>query len=112
MGMAHTCTRGIRALFDNAGFEKLSVEQADTVDDAARLVIGARKGAAAMLNTVGLDGDSMFGNPCTGHFDGSRCPCSDYSGPGNCRTRISPPGVPLQDSTARCSHPERLHLPS
>ncbi|TCK26835.1 hypothetical protein EV378_2680 [Pseudonocardia endophytica] len=65
-----------------------------------------------MLNNAGLDGDSMFGNPCTGHFDGSRCPCSNYTGTGNCSTRIAPPGVPLQDSTARCSHPERLHLRS
>jgi hypothetical protein len=104
-------------VFGNLDYEDLTTEQAKTLDGAALLVINARQQAATMLDDAGIvhvdeAGDSMFGSPCTGTFDSSPCPCSDYSGPGPCQTRIAPPGVPLQDSTARCSHRAILHLPS
>lgn len=96
-------------MFGNVRHEDLTAEQAQTLDDAALLIINARRQAAAMLADVGIAavaeaGDPMFGSPCTGTFDGSPCPCSNYSGPapGPCQTRIAPPGVPLRGDTARC----------
>ena len=96
---------------------RISEDTADTVDNAALLVINAQHEAAAMLTDAGIDrsdgGSPWFGTPCTGKFDGSPCPCANFTGPGTiCQTRIAPPGVSLQDSTARCSHRAVLHLPS
>ena len=97
--------------------EEPTDEQSDILDEAALLVINAQHEAAAMLADAGMvrsNGDSpWFGTPCTGSFDGSPCPCSHFTGPGTvCQTRIAPPGVSIEDSTARCSHRAVIHLAS
>jgi Family of unknown function (DUF6422) len=103
-------------VLERVPYEELTDEQAETLDNAALLVINARQQAAAMLTDAGMvrlvGDDPWFNSPCTGNFDGSPCPCSDYRGPGPCRTRIAPPGVPIEDSTDHCTHTAVMHLSS
>jgi hypothetical protein len=104
-------------MLENLDVDELTTEQADVLDDAALLVFHARKGARAMLARAGIpvddsdnDDDPLGWGSCTGRFDGERCPCSSYRGPGPCNTKIAPPGIPLPDSTARCGHRAGMHL--
>jgi hypothetical protein len=96
---------------ESVPYEELTAEQAEILDNAALLVIEARQQAAAMLDDAGIvRRDDWLVSPCEGKFDGSPCPCSHYRGPGLCRTRIAPPGVPLEDSTSSCRHPQGMHV--
>jgi hypothetical protein len=91
--------------------DKLTSEQAEALEKAAFLIIGARKQAAAMLKRVALPDDGFgFGSPCFAHIEGhGNCPCRDYEGDGGtCLNRITVDiGSPPHRS---CGHPASKHF--
>jgi hypothetical protein len=107
-------------VFPNVRYEDLTADQADILDDAARLIINARQRAGAMLADAGnvhADDPQFDGDPsrcqCKGLFDGGEpCPCTKYHGPRLCTTDIHPEGIPPHDSHDRCGHPASLHAPT
>lgn len=86
----------------------LTVEQEETLEQAAFSVISARTDAAETLRRAGVEvppDSEWFGNPC----GVGGCPCSDYSGRGGaCVTRTT-----TSTGTHRtCGHKASQHLPT
>ena len=91
--------------------EEFTPEQLEAREQAERVIITARKEAAAILEraAVALPDDELDGR-CMGRFDGSMpCSCTHYTGDGEaCRTRVSIDPAVLPPHRG-CGHPKALH---
>ncbi|WP_222844260.1 DUF6422 family protein [Aldersonia kunmingensis] len=95
--------------------EELTAEQQAALEEAAFLVVSARREAAELIARSGVprpDDGSGFGTPCNAHIEGfGRCPCNRYKGDGEpCRTKVTLDPIATPVPVSSCGHPPSKHV--
>jgi hypothetical protein len=99
------------------GYDELTEEQGEVLNNAALHVSKARKEAAEMLRRSGIEPrESGLLGPCTmwvlTPLPRHTCGCDVYVGVdgGPCRTRFEGPDLGSGPITITCQHPEDAHI--